>query len=156
MTDYQPLSLKTFLVYCIYSGARKGTCLCYALTGLLYGPSTSAVKSQCDNAHQCRRKSDSLAEPHPRSASASGTRPLRFVGTGVVWLRQLKVKHMQGSASCSDCTEMKGCSAKIFCITVLYVAGEERLLKYPLLKCILGIYNVSGQSTLQPAIVLSK
>ena len=62
---------------------------------------------------------------------------------------------MQGSASCSDCTEMKGCSAKIFCITVLYVAGEERLLKYPLLKCILGIYNVSGQSTLQPAIVHS-
>ena len=40
---------------------------------------------------------------------------------------KLKVKHMQGSASCSDCTEMKGCSAKIFCITVLYVAGEERL-----------------------------
>ena len=62
---------------------------------------------------------------------------------------------MQGSASCSNCTEMKGCSAKIFCITVLYVAGEERLLKYPLLKCILGIYNVSGQSTLQPAIVHS-
>ena len=79
MTDSQPLSLKTVLVYCLYSGARKGTCLCYALTGLLYGPSTSAVKSQCDNAHQCRRKSDSLAEPHPRSASASGTRPLRFV-----------------------------------------------------------------------------
>ena len=28
-------------------------------------------------------------------------------------------------------------------------------MKYPLLKCILGIYNVSGQSTLQPAIVHS-
>ena len=48
---------------------------------------------------------------------------------------------------------MKGCSAKIFCITVLYVAGEERLLKYPfLIQCLLG---VSGQSTLQPAIVHS-
>ena len=51
---------------------------------------------------------------------------------------------------------MKGCSAKIFCITVLYVAGEERLLKYPFLtQCLLGIYNVRGQSTLQPAIVHS-
>ena len=55
-----------------------------------------------------------------------------------------------------DCTEMKGCSAKIFCITVLYVAGEERLLKYPfLIQCLLGINNVSGQSTLQPAMVHS-
>ena len=48
---------------------------------------------------------------------------------------------------------MKGCSAKIFCITVLYVAGEERLLKCRfLIQCLLG---VSGQSTLQPAIVHS-
>ena len=48
---------------------------------------------------------------------------------------------------------MKGCSAKI---TVLYVAGEESLLKYPfLIQCLFGIYNVSGQSTLQPAIVHS-
>ena len=48
---------------------------------------------------------------------------------------------------------MKGCSAKIFCITVLYVAGEERLFKCRfLIQCLLG---VSGQSTLQPAIVHS-
>ena len=51
---------------------------------------------------------------------------------------------------------MKGCTEKIFCITVLFVAGEESLLKYPfLIQCLLGIYNVSGQSTLQPAIVHS-
>ena len=104
--------------------------------------------------------------PHPRSASANGTRPLRFVS--VVWLRQTKCEAKADTLwvvkrgksrlcnCCRDCTEMKGCSAKIFCITVLYVAGEERLLKYPfLIQCLLGINNVSGQSTLQPAMVHS-
>ena len=76
----------------------------------------------------------------------------------VVWLRQTESQAYARLCKLQrlyNYTEMKGCSAKIFCVTVLYVAGEERLLKYPLLKCILGIYNVSGQSTLQPAIVHS-
>ena len=128
----------------------------------------SAVKSKCDKACASMQAEVNLVwqGPHPRSASANGMRSLCFVG--VVWLRQTKceakadtlwvVKREKARLCncCRDCTEMKGCSAKIFCITVLYVAGEERLLKYPfLIQCLLGINNVSGQSTLQPAIVHS-
>ena len=122
----------------------------------------SAVKCKCDKARASMQAEVNLVwqGPHPRSASANGTRPLRFVG--VVWLHQTKceakadtlwvVKREKARLCncCRDCTEMKGC------ITVLYVAGEERLLKYPfLIQCLLGINNVSGQSTLQPAMVHS-
>ena len=77
MTDSQPFSSKTVLVYCIYSGARRGTCLCYALTGLLCGPSIRKEQVQQSARMNAGGSQFSLAEPHPRSASAN---PLRFAG----------------------------------------------------------------------------
>ena len=112
----------------------------------------SAVKSKCNKARATMQAEVNLVwRSHTHEAQAQRHEALalrRCCKRG--YTLGGKEKKRQGSASSRDCTEMKGCSAKIFCITVLYVAGEERLLKYP---CILGIYNVSGQSTLQPAIV---